>query len=161
MICLPSTTTGYDYWARVYSHHNDNWPEKRDVDLMPLFLPPEGNPLVENFSRKAKSDHRKLTGGGYGYGWSLDNNVDWIYAYFAIFPENRPIDQQTGDPISDGEVVNLICDFLEVGHVRMTKDEETYMRISKEDPSRVFRGGQIGNHAKVVMADDSIFYVGR
>ena len=102
--------------------------------------------------------HRSL--GGYGYGWSLDNVADWIFAYYAIFPENRPKDEYNNQ-MSDGEIVNHICRFAEIGHTRMTKEEETYMRISKEHPERKFRGGQVGNHAKVLIADDSIFYVGR
>ena len=43
--------------------------------------------------------------------------------------------------------------------MRMTAEESTYVRVDEDGVSH--RGGQVGNHAKVVMADDSIFYVGR
>jgi len=92
------------------------------------------------------------------YGWSLDNIADWFYAYLAIFPEKRPTDED-GSPVSDGEVVDLICKYAEIGHMRMTAEESTYVRVDENHVSH--RGGQVGNHAKVVMSDDAIFYVGR
>lgn len=151
--------TGYDYWARVYDHNNASWPEKRPIDKEPLFLPPVGNGATANFVKieEATSQQRKLLQDIYGSGWSLDNLADWLYAYLAIFPEKRPTNTY-GSPVSDGEVVNLICKFAEIGHMRMTAEEDTYVRV--DDDGNRHRGGQVGNHAKVVMADDSIFYVG-
>ena len=94
----------------------------------------------------------------YRYGWSIDNIADWFYAYLAIFPEKRPLDADS-KPVSDGEVVDPIYKNEEIGHMRMTAEVSTRVRIGKDGVSH--RGGQVGNHAKVVMADDSIFYVGR
>lgn len=51
------------------------------------------------------------------------------------------------------EILDHICSFVSIAHVRLTANEPTYMRANG-------KGGQIGNHAKIVMVDDEAFYIG-
>ncbi|EOD24510.1 hypothetical protein EMIHUDRAFT_238451 [Emiliania huxleyi CCMP1516] len=97
-------------------------------------------------------NHRQLT---YGYGWTLENTADWIFAYLAIHPEERP--QSAHGPAASNELINLICKRAHIAHVRVAASEATYG--TRADGTQV-RTTQIGNHAKVIMADDSAFYMG-
>lgn len=83
---------------------------------------------------------RRLT---YGYGWSVENAADWVFAYFAYDQEHRPAG------MSPADVAAMICEKLHVTHIRVHKDEATY-------PT----GKQIGNHAKVIIIDDEVYYMG-
>jgi len=47
------------------------------------------------------------------------------------------------------EIAQHICTHAHIGHIRVTAEEDTYDS-----------GGQVGNHAKIVMVDEKIFYIG-
>jgi phosphatidylserine/phosphatidylglycerophosphate/cardiolipin synthase-like enzyme len=97
--------------------------------------------------------HRLCRQLGYGYGWLLESIADWIFAYYAIVKESRPINPDDGSFKNAEQIVDHICEHVNIAHMRLTKEEPTYMRNNGN-------GGQIGNHAKVIIADDSTFYIG-
>jgi len=135
---------GYDYWNNVYMYNGEKWPSQRSKDQMYAHITEDMSPLGAG-----SSDHRRL---GYGYGWSLENIADWIFAYYAINKNSRPR-FTNGTFKNEAEIAEHICEFVKIAHVRLNKDNATYMRGENE-------GGQVGNHAKVLMVDEEIFYIG-
>merc|ERR1712238_649571 len=59
----------------------------------------------------------------------------------------RPLNNVTSISMNSDEILDHICRFVSIGHVRLTANEPTYMRANG-------KGGQIGNHAKIVMVDE-------
>jgi len=137
---------GFDYWSDVYNYHGETWPSPLSSDGMHAHITESMSPLG------AISVRRRLS---YGYGWNLHNINDWIFAYYAINRQYRPLID--GRTMNRNEVVDHICSFVDIGHVRLTANEPTYMRANETGSEH---GGQIGNHAKIVMVDDEAFYIG-
>merc|ERR1712161_182138 len=135
---------GFDYWGKVYEHHNQKWPSPQSMHEMHAHITESMSPLGD------MSGRRRLS---YGYGWNLDNINDWIFAYYAINKQYRPLNNVTSISMNSDEILDHICRFVSIGHVRLTANEPTYMRANG-------KGGQIGNHAKIVMVDDEAFYIG-
>lgn len=151
-----SPTNGWDYWEQAFTAQTNKgysrWPHARDEDG-------EWGHILDgdafNHRRKltneenddhhvTQSVHRKLA---YGYGWTLENVADWIFAYYMINEGSRP--QIDGRSMTANEIAEHICTHAHIGHIRVTAEEDAYGS-----------GGQIGNHAKIVMVDEKIFYIG-
>mmetsp|Transcript_41709 Transcript_41709/g.126542 ORF Transcript_41709/g.126542 Transcript_41709/m.126542 type:complete len:1858 (-) Transcript_41709:76-5649(-) len=163
--CIPGQGNGYDYWGKVFNEHSsllgtgsdfmawDRWPEPRDIDLKDRHIK-DGDPfahrsLSERNEQKSMNTNRRLV---YGYGWSLDNIADWLFAYYMINKKARPI-STSGAKMTATEIAQHICTYAHIGHVRLTADSPTYTRGN-------YPGGQVGNHAKILMVDDHTFYMG-
>ncbi len=145
-----SQGNGFDYWGDVLAANGGDWPSPRVMDRADNHITESMSPLG------GVAAQRRLS---YGYGWSLYNIADWIYAYYAINKEYRPTNDDNGNFKNETEVVDHICEFLNIAHVRLTAEEATYIR-GLNDSHEPIPGGQIGNHAKVVIADDEAFYIG-
>ena len=149
-----SPPSGFNLWSQVVEDHDGFWPSSTEY---PSSIP-EKRSRARKLGGKDASEtsltrnHRQLT---YGYGWSLENTADWIFAYLAIHREERP--QSAHGPAAANELINLICKRAHIAHVRVAASEATYG--TRADGTQV-RTTQIGNHAKVIMADDSAFYMG-
>jgi len=145
-VCPTNGTTGegFDYWSMVLETNGGKWPAPRQMDMMYNHITANESPLG------AGSNRRRLI---YGYGWILEEIADWLFAYYAINIQHRP-KRTDGSYKNTTEVVDHICEFVNIAHVRLTADEATYMRGAN------IAGGQIGNHAKLLMVDDALFYVG-
>jgi hypothetical protein len=78
--------------------------------------------------------------------------ADWIFAYYATMEESRPKNDD-GITTNAAEIVDHICTYAHIRHIRLKTDEPTYTR-------RSYYGGQVGNHAKVLMVDDEAFFMG-
>ena len=135
---------GFDYWNDVYKYNGGKWPNPRGQDQYYAHVTDNMSPLGTG-----SSNNRKLS---YGYGWSLENIADWIFAYYAINKNTRP-KYSDGNFKNDKDTAEHICKYVEIAHVRLDKDESTYKRGE-------YNGGQIGNHAKVLIVDEEIFYIG-
>jgi len=134
---------GFDYWSLVLAANDGNWPAQRAMDQMYNHITKSQSPLG------AGANRRRLL---YGYGWNLHNIADWLFAYYAINKKHRP-KRLDGSYKNEEEVVDHICRNVNIAHVRLTANEDTYMRNSVP-------GGQVGNHAKVLISDDEAFYIG-
>ena len=149
-----SPPSGFNLWSQVVEDHGGFWPSSTEY---PSSIP-EKRSRARKLGGKDASEtsltrnHRQLT---YGYGWTLENTADWIFAYLAIHPEERP--QSAHGRAAANELINLICKRAHIAHVRVAASEATYG--TRADGTQV-RMTQIGNHAKVIMADDSAFYMG-
>ena len=136
---------------------NNGWPKPRDIDSHDDHIKDgEAYRMLRDSTnanirgrRELRDSHRRLV---YGYGWHLGNVADWIFAYYMINENSRP-ENDDGRPMSAEEIVDLICDHAHIGHIRLKADEPTYMRGNNP-------GGEVGNHAKILMVDDSIVYMG-
>ncbi|KAL7553740.1 hypothetical protein ACHAWF_017058 [Thalassiosira exigua] len=140
---------GHDYWNLAYTRVTagwKKWPDAREIDLQKHHIH-NGEPLFHRRRDLSSSDQDRTRRLSYGYGWSLDNIADWIFAYMMINPDARP------HGMNADEIVDHICMHAHIGHTRLRAEDETYTRGAN-------RGGQVGNHAKVVMVDESIFYMG-
>lgn len=150
-----SQTTGWDYWEQAFvaqlNKGYSRWPSARDEDGEWGHIL-EGNAFQRRKLTNEDNDdhqethsvHRKLA---YGYGWTLENVADWIFAYYMINEGTRP--RNDDRYMNANEIAEVICNHAHIGHIRVTAEEDAYGS-----------GGQIGNHAKVVMVDDKIFYIG-
>jgi len=136
-------STGFDYWGNVYEYQG-KWPNPQSMHEMHAHITESMSPLGD------MSGRRRLA---YGYGWNLDNINDWIFAYYAINWKNRPLKKGASRSMDRDEILNHICRLVSIAHVRLTANGPTYMRANGN-------GGQIGNHAKIVMVDDEAFYIG-
>merc|ERR1712238_619011 len=54
---------GFDYWGKVYEHHNQKWPSPQSMHEMHAHITESMSPLGD------MSGRRRLS---YGYGWNLD-----------------------------------------------------------------------------------------
>ena len=150
---------GWDYWEQAYiaqlNQGYSKWPDARDGDKEWAHIE-DGSPFPHHRDLKngdadqqeTNPVHRDLA---YGYGWTLENVADWIFAYFMIVKDSRP--EIDGRSMTAEEIAEHICRHAHIGHIRVTAEEDTYNHKDRN-------GGQIGNHAKIVMIDDQIFYIG-
>eukprot|EP00588_Corethron_pennatum_P008841 CAMPEP_0194274128 /NCGR_PEP_ID=MMETSP0169-20130528/7286_1 /TAXON_ID=218684 /ORGANISM="Corethron pennatum, Strain L29A3" /LENGTH=1429 /DNA_ID=CAMNT_0039017245 /DNA_START=34 /DNA_END=4320 /DNA_ORIENTATION=- len=139
---------GFDYWNQVYKKHGSKWPPQRARDQTYAHITKGMSPLGAGSSDSRRPGYGIL---GYGYGWSLENIGDWIFAYYAINKSSRP--KTDGVFMSSTQVADHICKKIKIAHTRLNKNETTYMRGDNS-------GGQVGNHAKILMVDEEIFYIG-
>jgi len=166
---------GFDFWHSVYTNGTgfwgaitsatdyvsgidigyDRWPVAKDIYKERAHIK-NGETRASHFmdgNRRLQGESKnELELLSYGYGWSIENIADWIFAYYMIVQEARPTNDD-GSLMNADEIVDHICAYAHIGHLRLTAEEKTYKR--GEDP-----GGQIGNHAKILMVDDQAFYMG-
>uniref|UniRef100_A0A7S1B4E0 PLD phosphodiesterase domain-containing protein n=1 Tax=Corethron hystrix TaxID=216773 RepID=A0A7S1B4E0_9STRA len=147
---------GFDYWEKAYFNNPlwGKWPKPRSTDMDPNHIS-DGVPHRRRLQSKnnnstldTEKDHR-----AYGYGWSQQNIADWIFAYYMLNKDARPKNLSTNLTMTADEIADHICERAHIGHIRLNANETTYKRGA-------FKGGQVGNHAKIVMADDRAFYMG-